>query len=113
MANSLLPWPQSFPLAGAVYIEFLAKRGHFINATDRAEALQRNDQSRIGSRASTHTYRIHWLDKNFPRDDMSRYAMDRISMLGVLATPALARQFLGSYPPDKISTAAVKGNLSI
>jgi len=51
-------WHGNFPPAEAVCIEYLAKRGHFVNEDDRLEALQRNSKLRIGNKASTHNARV-------------------------------------------------------
>lgn len=101
--------PNPFPLAGAIYIEYLTKRGHHISKHDSREALQRNSQPRTGHKLATYIARMDWLDSNYPLEILSRNAMDAICTRGVSTARALFKYFQGGYPLEKITVEAANG----
>lgn len=105
-------WPQSFPLAGAVYIEYLTKTGHFINDEDSAEALQRTRMPRSGSGLAVHLSRIEWLDSKYPKDVMSRRAMDSVSVWSAQREQSLLRYFQGGFAYSFMTADTAKSMLN-
>ncbi len=75
-------WPDNFPLAGAIYIEYLAKRGHYITPQDSLEALDRNKHPRSGHMLERYQGKIKWLDQHSSNYKMSRHTMDAITSGG-------------------------------
>ena len=98
MDFSLPRFSEPFPLAGAVYIEYLEKRGHFINEDDLDEAQDRSNKPQAGKFLAAHLEKIDWLDRHYPLQTLTRYSMEVISSGGIAEPRSLFRCYQGSWP---------------
>ena len=116
MAFSISPRSERFSLEGAVYIEYLVKRGHFINQEDTAEALRRTNRPCPTSSLGAHLARIDWLDTHHPiesEERLSRYAMDRISAGRAVPLVTMEKFMKWRDPLGADTEEAVRGKLAM